>query len=38
MGEFITKCPECGNTKIFGRLSKWWCGNDDCDATWGDKE
>jgi len=32
MSDFITECPGRGNTKIFGRLSKWWCGNSDCSV------
>lgn len=32
------KCPNCGDTKIFGRLGEWWCGNTDCAVKWRNDE
>lgn len=32
------ECPECGNTKIFGRMGEWWCGNADCAVKWGNED
>jgi len=31
-------CPNCGDTKIFGRMGEWWCSNGDCAVTWTNDE
>lgn len=37
MSDFITECPGCGDTKIFGRMGEWWCSNLDCAVKWGNE-
>lgn len=38
MSSYLNQCPECSNTKIFGRMGEWWCGNTDCAVKWGNDD
>lgn len=33
-----TNCPNCRDTRIYGRNNEWWCGNSDCAVKWGSED